>query len=187
MGWKMRNIKSFQNQKGYSLVELIIASVIIVLALAAIMAVANNVRGDQKVSTETDRLNLGFEKALAYAATSQDTSVINNAIIIRTGGVPSDAIQGTTTITTKFGGTTTYGPTSISGMTNNGVGATQTNLDEKSCLNFVKNIGGTFTRVSVNGTIVKDVTDNIVQEAALEAQCANTAAGNIVLWEKIKS
>jgi hypothetical protein len=39
----------------------------------------------------------------------------------------------------------------------------------------------------VNGTIVKDVTDTIVQEAALEAQCANTAAGNIVLWEKIKS
>ena len=93
MGWKMRNIRSFENQKGYSLVELIIASVIIVLALAAIMAVANNVRGDQKVSTETDRLNLGFEKALAYAATSQDTSVINNAIIIRTGGVPSDLLK----------------------------------------------------------------------------------------------
>ncbi|MFD2274173.1 hypothetical protein ACFS07_32725 [Undibacterium arcticum] len=58
---------------------------------------------------------------------------------------------------------------------------------KKNCLNYVKAQGASFARTTVNGQVVKDVTDTVVKDAALSAACANTAAGNTVEFVRLKS
>lgn len=177
---------SMSKQKGLSLIEIMIYTVLAALLLAAIIGVISLVRGDSKLDTEGKRLQFGAEKMLSFLATSADTSSANNQLAIRVGAVPADAVQTGNVITTKWGGTTTYAPVQIA-VANDALGITQTRADEKTCLNYVKANGGSFTRVQVNGTIVKAPTDNGVIEATLGTACTNAAAGNTLLFERLKS
>lgn len=187
---KLHNMKqkraALGKQAGTTLIELIAYIVIAALVLGAVIGVVALVRGDSKNDIEGKRIQFGMEKMLNYLATSSDTSSVTNALAIRIGAVPPDAVQAGNVITNKFGGNTTYAPASINAA-NDGVMATQTRLDEKACLNYTKMQGPSYTRVTVNGTVVKAATDTNIIEATLGTACGNTAAGNTVIFERLKS
>lgn len=179
-------LKQLHNQRGISLIEVMVYMVIAALVLSAVVGIIALVRGDNKIDTEGKRLQFGMEKVMSYLATSPDTSSVDNSLAIRLGAVPPDAVQGTTGITTKLGGTAVYAPTTISNP-NDGVSVTMDKLDEKACLNFTKQQGAAFTRVSVNGSPVKTITDSSIQENSLKNACTNAASGNTVVFERLKA
>lgn len=119
--------KNLKKQQGVTLIEMMVYMIIAALVLAAIVAVISLVRGDNKIDTEGKRLQFGMEKVMGYLATSSDTSAVSNALAIRIGAVPPDAIQGTAVITSKFGGNVTYAPATLVNA-NDGVSVTNTGL-----------------------------------------------------------
>lgn len=183
---QLQNLKTLKAQKGVTLIELMVYMVIAALVLASVVGIITLVRGDNKIDTEGKRLQFGMEKVMNFLATSPDTSAVDNALAIRIGAVPPDAVQGTNVITTKFGGNATYAAASLNNP-NDAVSVTNDRLDEKTCLNYTKAQGSSFQRVSVNGTVVKAPTDTNVQEGALVGACNNNAAGNTIIFERQKA
>lgn len=167
-----RQFKSIQNQRGFSIIELI--GVIVVIAiLAATLAIAiSTVRNNAQASTDTSamiELSTCVQDTLAVNA--YDYSVIEKAYIRNQGCVPS-LHAGTDDLRTSQGAEVDV----VSAASSVTIEVTASGSDEFAsnyCYNLVSGLSSTFNDILVDTSSV--ITDGVFDGPAAAEACDNGA------------
>jgi len=180
---RKNKVASLAKQKGISLMDQMLWLLGAILVVAFIIFMKNSGfpmlqgwRASSMSATAIQKLNS------VYSGQNNFTGLTTASAAVRS--IYDDKYLNGAVISNVFGGTTTYGVTTIGAAANNTMQQTESNVPRRSCETYVQNIASEVDRISVGGTIVKDV-GAVVVTATLLTQC-NSADNLVILNEKIK-
>ena len=194
LGLKSR-ISSMKNQKGLSLIELLVviglAAVVIATALSAYQTTSDANKVSQAVK-DLGALNAGVKSAFAA---SPNFSGVTSEVAYKLGIVPSNmkADPANNLIESGFGtvliadgtGAGDAGAPTLPGTSNTTrlFSITFQNVPEESCNKFVTQTSASAELISINSTFVKDQAsgDTVADIAEVTANC-NQPANNEITW-----
>ena len=144
-----------KNQKGLTLVELMVG-LLIALAIIAIAIVAfNGTRSSQRTQAMQSQL-LQVVAAVQKIAPGPNYTGVTNTHLITTGHAPSDMVNGTNLVN-RFGGGVTVAAASVAAGTDNGFTVQFTGVPRAECNAVLNSAHPTFAAVTVGTTVVKDL------------------------------
>ncbi len=158
-------LPSRRNQAGLTLIELMIGIAIVLLITAVTVAIAANVRSDQKTS-ELHTQIVQISSSLSGLAPNGDYTGITEKTLIDAGKVPASWIVGTgesAKLMASFGG-----PITVAAGTGTGLNITVSDVPSSACASVLTNVQQNFTKLTVGSTEVTTRTP-----AAFATACAN--------------
>lgn len=170
------------NQKGLTLIELLIALVIGATILFGVFYVAQVVSQKSKVSDAVQSMNTIVADTSSLYQSVGNYSGVSASALINNGKIPASMVSGTT-IQNQFGGTITPTAVPFNGGINNAVQYSYTNVPKDSCSSMVQALSGTFDRIVVGGTTVLDKGAGTLAGNQLNVNGLGTACGvaNVVI------
>lgn len=176
---RMRTL-SRRNQRGFTLVELMIASVIIAIGIALVYAGVKTYMAKDRANTEGKELTPIFTNIQAKYSQRANYSGVTCAGLINLGVFPDVRQATATTLTNRWGGSITCSVGTIT-STNDVVNLTYTNVPEAECKDIVPMIEDAVRVVSVGGATVKS--DNVQTDLdALGTACKAGGQNNSVVY-----
>lgn len=168
--------------KGFTLIEVLIVLAIAAAVLFAVFAAVSKVQAKQITKEAAEGLNLMVADTRAKFKSQGNFTGISPKVLIDNRIPPSNMIQGNNIVSPW---NTNIGVAAATLQnTNDAVAFTYTGIGEEDCSNFVTAAEGSFARVTVNGTAVKDVPGNVhqVNVATLGTACSNGGANNTIVF-----
>lgn len=165
-----------KSQQGIGLIELAISLAIVAAVLFGIFYLVNVVQGKRATTAEAQNLTMMASDLRTKFGNQASFAGINANNMIKLGLVPESMISGTAMIS-GFSTPVTVAPTNLNGQANDGFTFTY-QVPSRNCSDFVSAVEGTFSRVAIAGTAIKDLTanDNDISVADL-ASCDASAGG----------
>lgn len=153
---KLLNIRSSKNQKGFSLIELLLVVGFIALVSLGVYTVYSKVQSANSANTETSNLSTlraGVKNLYGANATyvGVGNAVLNNAKITPDGMRAIPFVVGDAVITNSFGGAVTVAVASLGAGVNNGFTITYNAVPGDICTKLVTTAGRGFDTVGVGG------------------------------------
>lgn len=170
-----------RSQGGFSLIEILIVAALIAAGLAAVLFLVNRYNTKQVTNDEAAALNQMAAEVRTKFRSQGNFNGITPAVLINNGIVDPRKINGTN-IETGWNTNVTVAPANLNGVNGDAMSFTYT-LPRESCPDFVQAAEGTFPRVVVGGTTVKNVpaggTAARLDVVALGTACNPGAGGNV--------
>ncbi|MCU1136913.1 MULTISPECIES: type 4 pilus major pilin [Stenotrophomonas] len=170
-------ISSRKKQKGVTLIELAIALAIIGALVFAIFYMVGVVQNKRITSTESQYLNMMSADLRTKFSAQASFAGLNAANLISMNIAPRPMVVGTT-LRSGFSTAVTVAPANVNGVADDGFQFTY-QVPSDNCADFVTASEGAFSRVSIAGTVVKNVAsgDNQISVTDL-ANCNASATSN---------
>lgn len=176
----IRNTSGFASKnRGIATLDLLLYTGLAVAALAAVFFIVNLVINRQAVNDEIQTLQtMASETRTKFRAQGSFTGITPN-VLIQNGIVPATKVNGTN-IQTRWNTNVLVASANLNGAAGDSVTFSYT-VPRENCSSFVEAAEGTFPRISVGGTNVKNVPGgaNTLDVVALGAQCDSGAGGNV--------
>jgi type II secretory pathway pseudopilin PulG len=179
----MKLFKNKKQNKGFTLVEILLVVGFIALAGIGIYTIYSKVQVSNQANTESrnlDTLRAGVKSL--YGGTA-NFSTVSNAVV-NNARVTPDSMRtamtaGDTNIVNTFGGAVAVAPANLGGLTANGFSITYPSVPGAVCSKLVSSAGVQFNQVTVAGTIVKTFGVNTPMDVANMATSCN--ADNVTI------
>lgn len=143
-----------KNQKGIGLIELSIALVIAAAVLFGVFALVNKANASRVVTAEAQNLTMMATSLRTKFSNQASFQGISASNMIALGLVPENMINGNA-INSGFSTQVNVAAVNLNGQANDGFEFTY-QVPAKSCSDFVSSVEGTFSRVNIDGTVVKN-------------------------------
>jgi len=176
--------------KGFTLIEILLVTGFISVATVGVYSVFNKARDISLANEEAkvvehfrNEIARMYENSPSYAGL--DNVTVNQAKVTPTNMVgpnPSDIIN-------KYSGNIVIAPITYSGIADSGFRVTYPGIRIASCSHMALSLVGSFNIMTVNGTIVKNYGDDLIDPAILTDACDNTtdAAGATINFDYVSS
>lgn len=163
---------SKHNQRGLTLVELMIGLFIMAVVVVAIIGAGSGGTSSAKVKNEVQNLSSILQKARGFSAGRQDYSDLTTPRLINAGGFPTQMVAGTS-VQHSWNGAVTVGVGSIPGTFDVVYDAVPT----PNCIELVAQAAKLFNQITVGATVVKAPNAAFHDIPATDSSC--TAASNV--------
>jgi prepilin-type N-terminal cleavage/methylation domain-containing protein len=174
----MNNIRSHRKnnrgQRGFTLIEMLIALAIGAGLLFAVFVVVGKVQSKALAKDAAETLNLMVADTRAKFKSQGNFTGVTPQVLINNRIPPQQMVQGTN-IVSQWNTNIGVAPVTINNA-NDAVRFTYTGVPSEDCSNFVQAAEGTFGRVTVAGTVVKNLYANPatpLNVATLGTRCAS--------------
>lgn len=157
----MKMMMKDRKQQGFTLIEVLIVLAIAAGVLFAVFMAVNKVQAKQLSKEAAENLNLMVADTRAKFKSQGNFTGVSALVLINNHVPPSSMIQGTN-IVSPWNTNITVAPVQIVNA-NDGVRFTYTGVGQEDCSNFVQAAEGTFSRITVNGTLVKNIPAGVQQ------------------------
>lgn len=170
--------------KGFTLIEVLIVLAIAAGVLFAIFAAVSKVQAKSIAKEASEGLNLMVADVRAKFKSQGNFTGVTPQVLIQNRIPPSNMIQGNQIIS-PWNTPINVAPATLV-TANDAVAFTYTGMGSEDCSNFVQAAEGSFSRISVNGTNVKDVPGGPATArlniATLGQQCDQGGANNTIVF-----
>jgi len=166
--------KNNRGSRGFTLIELLIALAIGAGLLFAVFVVVGKVQSKALTKEAAENLNLMVADTRAKFKSQGNFTGVSPQVLINNRIPPQQMISGTN-IVSPWNTNIAVAPVTINNP-NDAVRFTYTGVPSEDCSNFVQAAEGSFGRVTVAGTVVKNLYANPVVPlniATLGTQCAS--------------
>lgn len=170
---------SMKKQRGFSLLEILIVAALVAAGLAGLFFLVNRYNTKQVTNDEASSLNSIAAEVRTKFRSQGNYNGITPQVLINNGIVPPTKINGAN-IETGWNTNVAIAAANLNGTAGDSVSFTYT-IPRESCADFVQAAEGSFPRISVGGTNVKDVPggQRTLNIATLGTQCDAGAGGNV--------
>lgn len=170
---------SRSKQKGLTLIELAIVIAIVAIIIFGVFLLFSRVQTSRIATDEAQNLNMMMADVRSKFGTQGSFNGITPTVMINLGLVPRTMINGNN-IRNGWNTNVTVAAVNLSGTAGDGVEFTY-QVPREACADFVTSASGAASRITVGGTVVKNVTagQNTVNVATLGTQCNADAGGNV--------
>lgn len=170
-------------QKGYSMVELMLALVVIGILAVPVYYVYRESSGSAKAESEATNLNALAAVIRSKWKTSGDFTGLSESALITQKSVPEKMVNGTA-LKNVWDGAVTIGPSDVTGGTGTSMFKIVHNqVPVSRCLDLVSGAHSSFSTVIIASTTVKSPTASYSQGNALTACSPST--GEVVVVQFI--
>lgn len=178
----IRNIRPGRSkQKGFSLIEMGIVLAIAAIVLYGIYSWVSRVQNQRVANDEAQNYNMMVSDVRTKFGAQGTFTGISPAALINLGLVPKTMINGAA-IRSGWNTPVAVAAVNLNGTAGDGVQFTYT-VPREQCSDFVTGAAGASARVTVGGTMVKDIPGgvNTVNVGTLATQCAANTGGNVAI------
>jgi type II secretory pathway pseudopilin PulG len=169
----MRVHLSKTRQRGATLVEFILWSVILIAVVALVFTIFLRSKDNRNATTEADMLGV-LQASIKELYQGKASYVgLTSAVVTNSAGAPPHMTSGSTLIH-SYGGRITLAPISLGSGVNNGYAIVMENMPHDSCAKMVFASGPSFMHVLVGGTVVKQFGVIDMDPATVGNACAAT-------------
>lgn len=170
-----------KRQQGFTLIELVIVIAIAAAILFAVWIGVSRAQNSRKANEAVQNFNMMMADVRTKFGVQGSFAGITPAVMIDLGMVPQPMINGNA-IRTSFNTAVAVAATNLNGTAGDGVEFSYT-IPRVNCADFVTGTSGASARVTVDGTVVKNIPagDNTLDVAAMSGQCNADAGGNLVV------
>ncbi|STQ90088.1 type 4 pilus major pilin [Iodobacter fluviatilis] len=158
-----------KKQTGYTLIEIMIAMVIISIIVGGLIMGFKMLKSGANVDREAKKVSLIQASLVKYTTNNVDTQGIDTTTVINLKSVPDETILGGNKITNRFGGETTIAPDTLTNA-NDAINITNNGMNKEQCIEYGKTGGASYEVIKANGTTVKARTETKVNET-INAAC----------------
>lgn len=166
---------SRKNSKGWTMVELGIAILLVSILIAGVLAYLTSNKRKITINTNSQQLLSIAGTSIAKYGQANQYAAMTTAIAVTGGVIPEELRDpgGATTATNSYGGAIAVAPATLTGA-NDSLRITWPNVTQSHCSDIVLGVANNFRRVQVQAADVK-ATDVTVNLANVEAQCQSAA------------
>jgi hypothetical protein len=159
-----------------------IALLLFAAVIGIVMTVWNAVKSTTGVQREASLLNTTVSKLQGHYRNQGHFAGVAAQVVIDLGAVDRTQVSGNQ-ILSIWRTPVAYAPTTLGAGANDAVAVTYTGVEQGDCSSFVNSVAGTFSRITVNGTAVKNQPAGVlnVDVTALAGACASAATGTVLL------
>lgn len=150
-----RRIGSKKKQRGVTLIELAIGLAIAGALIFAVFYMVTVVQSKRATSSEAQYLNMMAADLRTKFSGQGSFTGLNAANLIRIGIAPRPMVSGNT-LRSGFSTPVTVAPANVNGVADDGFEFTY-QVPSNNCADFVMASEGAFSRVSIAGTVVKNL------------------------------
>lgn len=170
-----------RRQKGFTLVEISIAVVVAAALLFGVFWLVGVIGERSAVKDEIQNFTTLANDTRTKFRNQGSYTGITPAVLVQLGVVPPEMVRGTN-IVTAWETNLDVAPTTLNGNAGDGVRFTYT-LPRKSCSDFIDGVARNAARITVGGTVVKNVPGgvNTVNQANVATACNAPAGGNVTV------
>jgi hypothetical protein len=178
------NFKSRRGQSGIAVLDLIIYTVLAAGLLYAVFSAAKVASAKTSNADEAQQfLLMSADVAIAYGKSQGNFAGVTVAQILAHNLAPQKMINGTALQTSAWNTPVTVTPASLTGATADAL-AWNYQVPRTECSEFVSTVASAMAKVTVGGTVVKDIPNAVqnVNMTSLGTACNATAGtGNVAL------
>ena len=179
----MKKQMSKSLQRGFSMIELMLALVVIGVLAGSIFYIYNSLTASAKTENEISGIN-GMAANIRRAwKSSSDFSALSTSTMITRKAVPEKMINGTKLMNTWSGDVTVTPSGPDGGAGTNAWKITYNLVPVEACLDLVSGVQTAFSAIKVGGTAVKTTTTPFNQSQAVTS--CSPADGNPVSVEMV--
>lgn len=146
-----------RKQRGLSLIELSIALAIAAAVLFGLFYIVNTANAKRITTADSQALVMMANDLRTKFSGQGNFTGLTNATLIALGIPPEPMMQGGNNLTTGFSTPITVASTNVNGIANDGFQITYSDYPSKSCSDFVMAAAHNFARVTIGGTVIKDL------------------------------
>lgn len=157
-------------QRGYSMIEIAIGTVIVGLLLAVTISYVRGIIADNRANDELKEIPLVQSRLTKMYANRADFATITTAVAISNNVFPPERVTSPTVLNNRFGGAITIAPATTT-VANDSVAMTYTGMGESECKSIIPQLENSMTRIMVGSTAVKASATADVDFAALGTAC----------------
>ncbi|WP_047258373.1 type 4 pilus major pilin [Chromobacterium subtsugae] len=169
---------SLKRQAGIDLIQLSVAVGIIAFILSIGFLVVPTIMTNIKSNSETSDLQQEVSQAQRVFGSGVPAAGLTNDLAISLKLMAADRVSGDKTILNRFGGTVTWSAVNYY-ASQDAVQLESTGYSSEACLRLVPNVQSLFVKVSVGATVVKDLQQGKVLNAADLASACKAASNTI--------
>jgi prepilin-type N-terminal cleavage/methylation domain-containing protein len=173
--------KSQRPQRGFSLLEVALVLVVILLGAGAILSAYTGTKSAADANNESKNINTILAGVKRIYAGTRGYTGLANTVLINGGGAPTNMISGTN-LTNAYGGAVTVAPTNISGGTNNAFTITYAGVPGPDCTALVNQVSQTFSVIVVGTTNVKTLAAPQLDVPGLTTACSGGGNSNTIVF-----
>ncbi len=163
-------------QGGFTLVEIAIVVVFIALLMIG-AAAAPRITAGIRANKESDNLRAMYTAVQKKFSERPNFSTFNDAYVISFDLAPAEMINGAA-LQNRWGGTVVAAPTTFTNA-NDAFQWTHTGIPTRECKALGLELGTTYDRITINGTVVK-TPGAAVTETAVATQCDSTNSNTMI-------
>lgn len=170
-----------KQQRGMGLLDMAIWLVIVAGVAAFIFYLVGVIQGRRASADEAQNLNLMMTDTRTKFGEQGSFNGVSPQVLIQLGVVPKSMINGAN-IRSKWNTDVAVAAVALHGAAGDGIEFTYT-LPRENCAEFVTAGAGSAARVTVGGTVVKNIPGgiNTLQTATLGTSCDANAGGNVAV------
>lgn len=150
-----RKVSSLK-QRGYSMIEIAIGTVIVGLLLAVTISYVRGIIADNRANDELKELPLVQSRLVKLYSNRPDFSGLTTTLAIANNVYPPERVTSPTVLNNRFGGTITVAPATGS-VANDSVLLTYTGVGASECKSIIPQLEQSMQKIDVGATNVKAI------------------------------
>jgi prepilin-type N-terminal cleavage/methylation domain-containing protein len=158
-------------QRGYSMIEIAIGTVIVGLLLAVTISYVRGIIADNRANDELKELPLVMSRLTKLYSNRPDFAGLDTATAISNNIYPPERITSATVLNNRFGGTIAVAPATGT-VANDSASLTYTGVGASECKSMIPQLEKSMSQIKVGATTVKAIGAN-VDFSALGTSCVD--------------